>query len=368
MSQEIPDGSLKRVAIIGPSGRAIARLRGGLIRDLVSRGHSVMALAPEIRSEDVQVLQSLGAEPQSFALRPEKFSLFPGRAAIQLLAARLKDRQPDAVLVFGEGIASFAAVAAKKARVPYIVLLVSELSDRKIAASLLKAAKLSNSVIVHNHDDLRAVKASAMSSDSTSIVYVPGAGADLAAMKSVENPGPEHGLVFACAARLDRAKGVREFCAAARVIKQEGLPAQFLLAGHEGSGAGAFKVDELANFAGAVDFLGDVPDLATILRRAHVFVSPSYNEGMPHGVLQAMAASRPIIVTDVPGSRETADETVNGIVVPPRDATALADAFRRILRHKDLLPAMGRASRAKAERQFDQIAVNASLRFALGLP
>lgn len=362
------EGSLKRIAIIGPSGRAIARLRGGLIRDLASRHHSVLALAPEMRPEDAQALISLGAEPQSFVLKPDAFAFFPARAAIKLLSARIKDCHPHAVLVFGAEITAFAVAALKQARVPNIALIVSELADRKVAAGLLRAAKSCQKIIVHNRDDLRAIKAAGLTADSNKIVQVPGAGADLAAMAGLASPGTGNALVFACAARLDRNKGVREFCEAARAVKAEGLAAQFLLAGPEGSGDGALKADELITFAGAVEFLGDVPDLGPLIQRAHVFVAPSYNEGMPAGVLQAMAAGRPVIVADVPGSRETADETVNGIVVAPRDAKALAEAFRRILRHKDLLPAMGRASRAKAERQFDQIAVNAALRGALGLP
>ena len=88
---------------------------------------------------------------------------------------------------------------------------------------------------------------------------------------------------------------------------------------------------------------------------------------MPHAVQQAMAAARPVIVTDVAGSRETVDEFVNGILVPPRDPKALGEAMRRIVKHKDMLAALGRASRAKAERQFDITTVNADLRAALGL-
>ena len=88
---------------------------------------------------------------------------------------------------------------------------------------------------------------------------------------------------------------------------------------------------------------------------------------MPHAVQQAMAAGRPVIVADIPGSRDTVDEFVNGIAVAPKSPQALAEAMRRMIAHKDLLPALGRASRAKAERLFDVTAINASLRAALGL-
>jgi glycosyltransferase involved in cell wall biosynthesis len=89
---------------------------------------------------------------------------------------------------------------------------------------------------------------------------------------------------------------------------------------------------------------------------------------MPHALLQAMAAGRPLIATDIAGSRETIDEMVNGTLVPPRDPTALAGAFRRFLKHRALLPAMARASRTKAARGFASAGVNARIMEALKLP
>jgi glycosyltransferase involved in cell wall biosynthesis len=76
---------------------------------------------------------------------------------------------------------------------------------------------------------------------------------------------------------------------------------------------------------------------------------------MPRPLLQALAAGRPIVTTNVAGCRETVDERVNGVLVAPRDPEALAEAMESFLRRPDLIPAMARASRGKAER-FDSVA------------
>jgi glycosyltransferase involved in cell wall biosynthesis len=98
-----------------------------------------------------------------------------------------------------------------------------------------------------------------------------------------------------------------------------------------------------------------------------VFVLPAHEEGFAHEVAEAMACGRPAITTDVPGCRETVDERVSGVLVPPRDAMALASAIESFLRRPDLIPWMAQASRHKAERRFDAQAVNRTLLRLLGL-
>ena len=357
----------RRIVIIGPSGRAISRLRGALIRDVLSRGHSVLALAPQMSSQDAQSLIALGAEAASFALKPEKFSLWPGRVVVRALAEQLKVWRADAVLIFGQSIVPLAGRAARIAKTKTTVLMVSELSGGAVSGALARAIKSADKVVSHNRDDHRALSASAAAGGEHKFLRVAGAGADLAGMAALPLPDFDNGVVFLMAARLDKEKGARDFCEAATIARNEGLNARFLLAGPDGTGDGALAPQDLSVFAGSVECLGDAADIRAVLQRAHVFVAPSYVEGMPHAVQQAMAAGRPVIVSDVAGSRETADEFVNGIVVPPRNIAALAGAFRRMVKSKELIAAMGRASRVKAERNFDVAAVNRDLRAALGL-
>ena len=78
-----------------------------------------------------------------------------------------------------------------------------------------------------------------------------------------------------------------------------------------------------------------------MLEQCHVFVYPSRADGMPQPVLQAMAAGRPIVTTNIAGCRDTVDERVNGCLVAPRDAEALAEGMESYLKRPDLIPGYG---------------------------
>src|SRR5690606_21690925 len=97
------------------------------------------------------------------------------------------------------------------------------------------------------------------------------------------------------------------------------------------------------------------------MAQASVFVLPSYREGVPLSTQEAMAMGRPVITTDVPGCRQTVRDGVNGYLVPPRDADALAEAMRRFLDEPGRVAVMGAASRRFAEQCFDVKEINRKL-------
>ena len=99
-------------------------------------------------------------------------------------------------------------------------------------------------------------------------------------------------------------------------------------------------------------------DVRPAIAAASVYVLPSYREGTPRTVLEAMAMGRPIVTTDVPGCRETVRDGVNGFLVPVKEPRALARAMARFIEDPDLIPAMGRESRRLAETKYDVHKVN----------
>jgi glycosyltransferase involved in cell wall biosynthesis len=97
------------------------------------------------------------------------------------------------------------------------------------------------------------------------------------------------------------------------------------------------------------------------LAQSSIFVLPSYREGVPCSTQEALAMGRAVITTDVPGCRETVVHGVNGFLVPPRDAAALAACMERFISEPDLIAQMGKESRRLAEQRFDVHEVNARL-------
>ena len=139
------------------------------------------------------------------------------------------------------------------------------------------------------------------------------------------------------------------------LLKQRGLQARFWLVGDPDPG-NPTSVDETEltqwRAAGAIELLGQREDIAQIFAQSHIVVLPSYREGLPKVLLEAAACGRAIVTSDVPGCRDAVEAGVTGILVPPRDELALADAIERLLRDAPLRERMGRAGRNLAEREF----------------
>jgi glycosyltransferase involved in cell wall biosynthesis len=158
-------------------------------------------------------------------------------------------------------------------------------------------------------------------------------------------------------ARMLWDKGVGEFIEAARLLHQEGNPARFVLVGdadHENPAC--VPVSTLKSWHGreGVEWWGHREDVPSVLRQAHIACLPSYREGLPKSLLEAAACGLPLVATDTPGCREVVLHGENGFLVPPKDAGALADALRELIRNAPLRQSMGNKSRSLALEFFSQ--------------
>lgn len=186
------------------------------------------------------------------------------------------------------------------------------------------------------------------------IKLIQGSGVDLTAFRAVAEPEGEH--VVLLPARILREKGIYEFAAAAVELRRSGVVARYLLAGRlDPANRGALSVQQVRDLCAAsgMEWVGNCEDMPRLLRESHVVCLPSYyREGVPKVLLEACACGRPIITTDTPGCRDTVDAGQNGILVPPRDAQALAAAIRQLLADSPRRIRMGAHARALAEREF----------------
>jgi glycosyltransferase involved in cell wall biosynthesis len=105
---------------------------------------------------------------------------------------------------------------------------------------------------------------------------------------------------------------------------------------------------------GLIEWLGHVDDMPALLGSVDVVVLPSYREGLPKSLIEAAACALPLITTDVPGCREVVSDGVDGLLVPPKDAVALAAALARLQDDPELARRLGAAARIKALTEFDE--------------
>jgi glycosyltransferase involved in cell wall biosynthesis len=207
-------------------------------------------------------------------------------------------------------------------------------------------------VIFQNYDDLEEFRSRGILPHCTTHL-IRGSGVDLEAFR----PHPEvtGKLRVVLPARLLRDKGIGEFCAAADLLAERDVDCEFMLAGPlDPDNPSGVSRSELAGLlrSGRVSWGGQQGDMPGVLRNSHVVVLPSYREGLPKALIEAAAAGRPIVTTDVPGCRDVVEQGVSGIIVPVRDAAALADAIEKLLGSSDLRRTYGLAGRRKAETEF----------------
>jgi glycosyltransferase involved in cell wall biosynthesis len=165
---------------------------------------------------------------------------------------------------------------------------------------------------------------------------------------------------FLMVGRLTGDKGINEYVEAAVHVKAKHPEAEFYLVGPEDDDDKSVNVDMLnkAVSEGVIQYAGKVEDVRPFINRCRVFVLPSYHEGTPRTVLEAMSMGRPIITTDATGCRETVEEGVNGFKVPVKSKDILAEKMIWMIEHPDETAQMGVRSRRMCEKKYDVRSIN----------
>ncbi|MDH3578995.1 MAG: glycosyltransferase family 4 protein [Hyphomicrobiales bacterium] len=376
-----PDAEPKRIAFVASYAPSLTLFRGSLIRKIISLGHSLACVAPDFDQTTETQLVDWGAEPHRVPLSRTGLNPLADLASARALLRLFRAWSPDVVMGYTPKPAIYASLAARKAGVPHIVPMITGLGyaylegggiKRTIVRAITtrlyaRALAASHGVIFHNRDDAQLLSDLAIVPDDLAVTITRGSGVDLDHYAHAPLPPLEGGVTFLMIARLVRYKGVAEYCAAARILKERGIKARCLLVGPPEAGPAGYPVSELERHADAVSWLGPSDDVRRHLKDTHVYVLPSYGEGMPRTVLEALATGRAIITTDTRGCRETVSEGVNGLLVPVGDAKALADAMERMASQPEEIASMAAESRKLAEAEFDVAGVNATMLEALDL-
>ena len=226
---------------------------------------------------------------------------------------------------------------------------------RSLVARMYRLAlgKRNLKVIFQNPDDCKTLmQATGLRQDKA--IMIKGSGVNLSEYSVT--PTPKGIPVVVMATRLIRDKGIYEFVEAAELLKKRGLAVRFWLAGDLDPGnPTSLKGEELSAWlkADVIEVLGHRNDIAHVFAQSNIVVLPSYyREGLPKVLIEAAACGRPVVTTDMPGCRDAIEREVTGLLVPPRDVVALADAIERLLSDPELCEQMGRSSRQLAEREF----------------
>lgn len=371
---------MARVLILGSFSESLLRFRGHLIQRLLNEGHEVIAAAPGADREVVQTLEGWGARYREVPIERTGMSPAADLKTLWSLHRLFLREEPDIFLGYTIKPVVYGLLAAWLADVPARYALITGLGSAftqvegakqyllQLLASTLYGVSLRTSqrVIFQNPDDAYLFCARRLVGGPEEVALVNGSGVDLDEYSLV--PVPEE-PVFLLIGRLLREKGVVEYVEAARRIKRVHGRAKFQLVGWCDENPSAISMGQVLEWdqEGVIDYLGRLEDVRPAIAKAAVYVLPSYREGTPRTVLEAMAMGRPIVTTDAPGCRQTVLQGVNGFLVPVGDVDALARAMTHFIGEPTLVREMGLASRQLVEDRFDVHRVNDALIQALEL-
>lgn len=331
-------------------------------------GHEVLLISPD--GPYGQKLRRLGLDWRPVPM--DRRSLNPLReAGLLLYLVRLFWRErPTFVHGFTIKCAVYGSLAARLVGVPARINAVAGMGYvfvndslkarllRPIVRGLLKLALGGRNarLILQNPDDVALFEHEGLV--ATPLVrLIPGSGVDCTRFHPDPDPAPSDRMRVLLPARLLWDKGLAEYVQAAKLLKGEGRDIQFLLAGDPDPGNPAavpeITIKEWVE-EGVLEWLGHVDDMPALFRSVHVVALPSYREGLPKGLIEAGASGCTLVTTDVPGCREVVEDGVDGLLVPQRDAGALALALASLDDDRSMRARLGIAARRKALSRFDE--------------
>ena len=330
----------------------------------LARGYEVVVVTAPDTGE--QQLAQYGFRHLPVPLSRSGFELTQEYLCYRALKRVYREEAPDLVHHVTIKPVIYGSFAARTADVPAVVNAVPGMgfvfTRHGAWAAVLRAivnllyrmafAHPNMRVIFQNTEDLRGFLGHAIVRKEQTVL-IRGSGVDLAAFHPCPEPPPP--LTFVLVARMLWDKGVSEFAQAAARVLAEHPDWRFQLAGSADPGnPSSLSEDELKQLQQdyGVQWLGHCDDIPGLLQRCHVVCLPTYREGLPKTLLEASAAARPMIASDIAGCREVVTDGVTGRLVPAREVEPLAAAMLELGRDPVLRSRYGRAARDKAEAVF----------------
>ncbi|HYW15528.1 MAG TPA: glycosyltransferase family 4 protein [Allosphingosinicella sp.] len=369
----------RKVLLLGSYAPSLINFRGPLIAAMAERGHEVFAAAPDIDSDVAAKLVALGATPVPVVLGRTSLNPVATWRSGRQLRETVKRISPDVMIAYTIKPVVLGAIAARAAGVSCFAAMITGLgyaflgglNPKRLAIRLVamamyrRALGASKLVIFQNEDDRRDFGRLRLLPAGKPTLVVNGSGVDLDHFTPEPVPAETSFLMIA---RYLRDKGIREYGAAAARLKSEFPEVRTRLAGwldEAPDSIGRAGLDSIV--AGGVEDLGRLADVRRAIAESSVYVLPSYREGTPRTVLEAMAIGRAVITTDAPGCRGTVVDGENGFLVPVADSDALYSAMRRFVEDSALARKMGEQSLRLVREKFDVNKVNAAILEATGL-
>ncbi len=366
----------RKIAVVTSNTKTLLTFRYDFLKALKETGADVVVFAPNDASKTAVVRKLKDIDVLFFVIpiANTKLNPFQDYATYKVLKYLFKKQNITYVFSYTLKPVIYGSLAAKAAGVKTITSMMTGLGHlytfddwrtkllRLVSDFLLKMAFRFNTTVFFQNKDDAQVFLDGHLVPQEKVVLVNGSGVNLKDFPKTQLPQQDP-LTFLFVGRLLKSKGFYEYCEAVKMVhkKYPGMRYQ-LLGGHHPNPAQLGKKEALKIMKESyVEYLGEVDDVLPFLQKAHVVVLPSYREGTPKALLEALAVGRPLITTNAPGCCETVSEEENGVLVHVADPWAIAEAMKFFIENSEKLRPMAEASRKLAEDKFDVHKVNATL-------
>lgn len=375
-----------KIAIIGTIASSLYCFRADLITALIKQNHTVYAFTSDYTQEELVKIAALGAIPMIYRLNRGGLNPWSDMKTTYILSKKIKKIAPDIVLSYFSKPVIFGTLAAKMAKVPQVIGMLEGLGYsftdqpeginkktkliKKIQVFLYRIALPQlDKIIFLNADDPKDLL-DEYQIKVRQVEVLGGIGLNLNEYNYQSVVNAQAPIKFLFIGRLLKEKGIHDFISAVKKVKEKYPETQFTVLGEiDISNPGALQqaeLDELISLK-IVNYPGHVDNVKDWIASSHVFVLPSYREGVPRSTQEAMAIGRPVITTDVPGCRETVVDGVNGFLVERWNPQALAEKMLYFIEYPEQIESMGYESYKIAKDKFDADKVNKRLLNMLGL-
>lgn len=337
-----------------------------IAESLIDKGFNVVIGYGNLGGANIIDLKKNGIKFKYVPIHQGRLNLFRELKSFIYIWNFFKKEKPDIIHLVTIKPYIYGGIISKILNTPGLVIAVSGLGSlfisnnfknrliRQILYPFYKFAfsHKNQKIIFHNKDDAKLLVKWGVLNPSK-MKLIKGSGVNLDNFTNLKEP---KGKIVVCfASRLLRDKGIYEFVQAAEILKKRGVSAKFYLVGEidkkNPSSISSHDLNKIKK-RGHVQVLGFKKNISKIYQNSHIVCLPSYREGLPKSLIEAAAACRPIVTTNVPGCRDSIIPNKTGLLVPVKDAVRLANSIQWLINNPNKRISMGRAGRQLAKKEF----------------
>lgn len=365
-------GDEMKIAVLSSHTSSLFWFRMDMMKDFIKHGHEVIAIGPEPESSWKIKFEENGIQYKQLYVERNSINPFSDLKTYMQLNKFMKEEKPDKIFAYQAKTVVYGSLAAKVNRIKEVYPLIAGLGSifrgeglkNKIIKTVMKieyraACKASKKVFFQNNDDKNEFINNGLIKEDK-VVIINGSGVNLEKFKPEPLPDTP---AFLFIGRLIKDKGVMEYLEACKRIRTKYPEVRCLLVGPYDSNPSALQPEELEPFIeqNIIEYFGEQSDVRPYLKQCSTYILPSYHEGTPKTVLEAMAIGRPIITSDAPGCRETVTDGYNGFLVAIKDIDGLVKRMETIIQDPKMSKLMAERSLKLAREKYDVNLINKSI-------